>query len=116
MAAALTAAGARVTITGRTEAALAGAVKAGDAAGFLVLDAMDEAAVAAGVSSLGPVDILVANAGAAESAPFLKSDAAMFRRMIDLKSDGVVPRRPRRAAGHGERAREEIIAIASMAG
>ena len=37
-----------------------------------------------------PIDILIANAGAAESAPFAKSDAALFRRMMDVNFMGVV--------------------------
>ena len=37
-----------------------------------------------------PIDILVANAGIAESAPFAKSDAALFGRMIDVNLMGVV--------------------------
>jgi NAD(P)-dependent dehydrogenase (short-subunit alcohol dehydrogenase family) len=38
--------------------------------------------VFAEISSRGPVAILVNNAGAAESAPFLKSEAALFERMF----------------------------------
>jgi 3-hydroxybutyrate dehydrogenase len=117
---ALTGAGAVVTVTGRTEGPLRDAVDAGDAHGFLVLDATDEIAVSLGfetaVTERGPVDILVANAGAAESAPFLKSDSALFERMLAINLMGavhaaraVLPEMTTR--GHGR-----IIAVASTAG
>jgi 3-hydroxybutyrate dehydrogenase len=89
VAVALTAAGASVTVMGRTARDLEAVVASGAARRYLICDVMEEAAVAAAVTaaeSHGPIDILVANAGAAESAPFLKADAAMFRRMIDLNS------------------------------
>ncbi len=117
---ALTAAGARVTVTGRSEGPLIETVAAGDAEGYCAVDATEETGVLHGfrqaAAARGPIDILVANAGAAESAPFLKADSAMFRRMIDLNLMGVV--HAARAVlpemltrGHGR-----IIAVASTAG
>jgi NAD(P)-dependent dehydrogenase (short-subunit alcohol dehydrogenase family) len=44
----------------------------------------------AGAGDRGAIDILVNNAGAAESAPFLKSDAAMFRRMFAVNVESAV--------------------------
>lgn len=120
IAAALTAAGARVTVTGRSEAPLSELVAAGGAAGYALADATDEAAtraaVAAAASARGPVSILVANAGAAESAPFRKSGSDMFRRMIDLNLMGVVHAagavlKPMTDAGFGR-----IVVVASTAG
>jgi NAD(P)-dependent dehydrogenase (short-subunit alcohol dehydrogenase family) len=73
-AAALTAAGARVTVMGRREAPLRAVVERGDAAMALTGDATAPPA-------LPRVALLVHAAGAAESAPFLKSDAALFERM-----------------------------------
>lgn len=94
IAASLSSAGAAVTVLGRQEAALADAVKAGHAGGYVMADVTDESAVAAAVkqaaSERGPIDILVANAGAGESTPFMKADAAQFRRMFDLNVMGVV--------------------------
>ncbi len=91
---ALTAAGARVTVTGRSEGPLIETVGSGDAEGYATVDATEETdvlhAFRQAVAARGPIDILVANAGAAESAPFLKADSAMFRRMIDLNLMGVV--------------------------
>ncbi len=115
VAAALSAAGASVTVTGRTEADLTAAVAAGHAHHHLALDVTDEAAVAAALSGRA-VDILVANAGAAESAPFLKSDSALFARMIDLNLMGVVHAARAVLPGMVRRKRGRIIAVASAAG
>jgi NAD(P)-dependent dehydrogenase (short-subunit alcohol dehydrogenase family) len=116
VAAAFSAAGAEVTVAGRTEAHLLQAVASGDAHGHLVLDVTDGAATARAAALLRPVDILVANAGAAESAPFMKSDAAIFRRMIDLNLMGVVHAAHAFLPGMVERGQGRIIAMASLAG
>ncbi|HWM82141.1 MAG TPA: SDR family NAD(P)-dependent oxidoreductase [Pseudolabrys sp.] len=88
IAGALTQAGAHVTITGRSRNALQEAVAAGAAAEVIVADATDEKAMVEGVRRIaqqhGAIDILIANAGGAESLPFQKADAGHFRRMIDL--------------------------------
>jgi 3-hydroxybutyrate dehydrogenase len=64
----------------------------------------------------GPIAILVANAGGAESAPFLKAGADQFRRLFDLNVIGVV--HAARAVLGDMIARKfgRIIAIASTAG
>jgi NAD(P)-dependent dehydrogenase (short-subunit alcohol dehydrogenase family) len=119
-AAALCAAGAAVTVTGRSEDALKDAVASGQAAGYFVSDVTDVPAFESGVRDAagrrGPVDILIANAGAAETAPFMKAEPAQFQRMFDLNVLGVV---------HGIRAVlpdmvasgfGRIVAVASTAG
>jgi 3-hydroxybutyrate dehydrogenase len=119
IAAALTAAGAHVTVTGRSEASLQAAVKAGDATGFFTADVVDGPAlrdgVAAAAAARGPVDILVANAGGAESAPFSKSDADMFRRLMDLNLMGAVNAMHAVIGGMTARRSGRIVAIASTA-
>jgi 3-hydroxybutyrate dehydrogenase len=117
---ALAHAGATVTVTGRTESQLLDAVAQGDAHGYIVLDVTEETAVLHGFRKAavarGPIDVLVANAGAAESGPFLKTDSAMFRRMLDVNLMGVVH------AAHAVlpdmllRKNGRIITIASTAG
>jgi NAD(P)-dependent dehydrogenase (short-subunit alcohol dehydrogenase family) len=93
IAASLVKAGATVTIMGRNRTVLDEVVAAGDAHHALSADVSDQAAMQAAISEAAnrqPIDILVANAGAAESAPFLKSDAALFQRMMDVNFMGVV--------------------------
>jgi 3-hydroxybutyrate dehydrogenase len=94
IAAALAAGGAAVTVVGRNEAALIDTVKDGHAAGYAVADVTDEkglaAAFAQAAQARGPVDILVANAGAAASAPFLKTKPEQFRELFELNVLGVV--------------------------
>jgi NAD(P)-dependent dehydrogenase (short-subunit alcohol dehydrogenase family) len=120
VAAALTAAGARVTVTGRSAAALAETVKAGDAAAFFTADVTDGPALRSGIDAAaaerGPIDILIANAGGAESAPFAKSDADMFRRLIDLNLMGAVHAIQAVIGGMVARRSGRIVAVASTAG
>jgi NAD(P)-dependent dehydrogenase (short-subunit alcohol dehydrogenase family) len=120
VAAALTAAGAQVTVTGRSEAALQETVTAGDAAGFFTADVIDGAALRDGINAAaaerGAIDILVANAGGAESAPFAKSDAETFRRLIDLNLMGAVNAIHAVIGGMAARRSGRIVAVASTAG
>lgn len=119
IAAGLVDAGARVSIIGRDVATLEKAVADGVAHAFAVADVADEAATRAAIESLAavqPLDIVIANAGGAETAPFHRSDAALFRRMFDLNVIGTVT--PFRAAlpGMVTRGSGRLIAIASTAG
>jgi len=119
IASALVAAGATVTVLGRTRAALDEAVAAGDAHFAGVADVADQAAVNAAIAdaaSRQPIDILIANAGVAESAPFAKSDAALFRRMMDVDFMGVVHAVQAVLPGMKDRPYGRIVAIASTAG
>jgi NAD(P)-dependent dehydrogenase (short-subunit alcohol dehydrogenase family) len=112
-------AGATVTVLGRNRATLDQAIAAGCAHFAALADVADQAAVDAAVAKAAarqPITILIANAGSAESAPFAKSDAALFRRMIDVNLMGtvhavqaVLPAMKARRAGR-------IVAIASTAG
>ena len=118
VAAALSAAGACVTVVGRHEAALAAATH--DAAGYVVADVTDERALREGLdraaAARGPIAILIANAGGAESAPFGKSDADLFRRMLELNLMGVVHASRAVLAGMIARGFGRIVAVASTAG
>jgi 3-hydroxybutyrate dehydrogenase len=120
IAAALTAAGAQVTVTGRSEAPLAEAVQGGDAVGFFTADVTNAAALGDGINAAaaerGPVDILIANAGGALSATFAKSNAGQFQRMIDLNLMGTVNAMHAVIGGMAARRRGRIVAIASTAG
>ena len=119
VASALTAAGATVTIMGRGEAALKSAVEAGAAAHYVAADATDGPACRAAIAAAerrGPIDILVANAGGAESAPFAGSDEQIFRRMLDLNLMSVVHTAQAVIDGMVARGFGRIVAVASLAG
>jgi NAD(P)-dependent dehydrogenase (short-subunit alcohol dehydrogenase family) len=76
---ALTTAGAVVTVLGRRAPPLQAAVAGGAAAHAIATDARDRAAI----EGAGPFQLVVHAAGAAESAPFRESDAALWSRMIE---------------------------------
>jgi NAD(P)-dependent dehydrogenase (short-subunit alcohol dehydrogenase family) len=119
IAGALKRAGATVTILGRNAATLDEAVAAGDADYAAVADVADQGALSAAITTAAtrqPIDILVANAGSAESAPFARSDAALFRRMIDINLMGVVHAVQAVLPGLKGRPYGRIVAIASTAG
>jgi NAD(P)-dependent dehydrogenase (short-subunit alcohol dehydrogenase family) len=111
--------GAMVTVLGRNRASLDETIAAGDAHFAAVTDVADASAVSAAVAEAAarrPIDILVANAGVAESAPFARSDAALFKRMIDVNLMGVVfsiqaALPSMKSCPHGR-----IVAVASTAG
>jgi NAD(P)-dependent dehydrogenase (short-subunit alcohol dehydrogenase family) len=115
----LTRAGAVVTALGRQGAALEELVAEGCARFFAVADVTDQAAVSTAMREAAarqPIDILIANAGAAESAAFAKSDAALFKRMMDVNFMGVVHSIQGALPSLRERPHSRIIAIASTAG
>ena len=119
VAAALTEVGATVTILGRNRATLDEAVKAGAAKFAEVADVADEVSVRSAIAVAAtrqPIDILVANAGAAESAPFGRSAAALFQRMMDVNFMGVVHATQAVLPGMIERRHGRVVAIASTAG
>ncbi|MGO4172628.1 SDR family NAD(P)-dependent oxidoreductase [Bosea sp. TAF32] len=119
IAAALTQAGAQVSILGRDEAALRDAVTAGAAADFAACDVRDEASVSAALdrlSSTHAFDIAIANAGAVETGPFMRSDSERFRRMVEINLIGTVNLFHAVLPGMLERHSGRLIAIASTAG
>lgn len=90
----------------------------------VALDVADPPSVQAGVaqaiSQLGPVHVLINNAGQAESQPFLRTDLALWQRTLDVNLTGtylvthaVLPAMLE-AAAHGTPGR--IVNIASTAG
>ncbi|MNM91284.1 putative ketoacyl reductase [compost metagenome] len=91
--------GASVTLLGRDAATLDATVttlqahRLGDASvGAVCADIADpasvEAAFAAATSARGPITLLVNNAGQAHSAPFGKTDLALWQRMLDVNLTG----------------------------
>ena len=120
IAAALSGAGAKVTVMGRQEAPLKDAVGKGEATGYFIADVTDARAMADGITRAagerGAFDILVANAGGAESAPFAKADAAQFQRMFDLNVMSVVHSARAVLGGMTKQGFGRIVAVASTAG
>ncbi len=116
---ALKLAGATVTIVGRNRATLGAVIAEGCADHLAVADVADQVALGTAIADATtrqPIDILIANAGAAESAPFAKSDAALFRRMIDTNLMGVVHTVQAALPAMKGRPYGRIVMIASTAG
>ena len=117
---ALAHAGAVVTVIGRTAGTLIDTVDRGDASAYVIADVTDPDSVSAAMKSAeqecGPVSILIANAGAAESAPFAKASPDQFRRMFEVNTIGSVHAIQAVLGGMIERGFGRIVAIASTAG
>jgi len=120
LALALAQAGARVTIAGRRQEPLERAADRHARLRWVTGDVTDPPSVLAMFARAsiahGPADIVVANAGAALSKPFLKTDASDLRSMLDVNLAGVfhvwqAALQPMLDAGWGR-----LIAIASTAG
>jgi 3-hydroxybutyrate dehydrogenase len=119
IAATLARAGVTVTVLGRNRATLDDAITSGAAHFAAVADVADQAAVSAAIAEAAarqPIDMLIANAGIAESAPFGKSDAALFRRMMDVNFMGVVHTVQAALPSIRNRPYGRIVAVASTAG
>jgi NAD(P)-dependent dehydrogenase (short-subunit alcohol dehydrogenase family) len=126
IAVALSAAGAAVSLAGRRAAPLQEVAANLGRACAIVADVTREADTAAMVEAArkahGPIDILVANAGAAESAPFGRLDLAHWQRMLDVNLTGAflsakaaMPDLMRKDAGK-DRHPGRIVFVASTAG
>ena len=115
-------AGAAVSIAGRRAGPLEEVAAQLPRAKAIVADVTSEAdcdaMVAAARAAHGPIDILVANAGVAESAPAAKFDLAHWQRMLDVNLTGAFL--SAKAAlpdiTRGDAAGRRIVFIASTAG
>lgn len=120
IAAALTGAGAAVTVLGRDAEALKAVADAREARSYVLADVTDpdasRRALSAAVRALGPIDILVANAGGALSQPFGRTSAAEFTAMWNLNVMGVVHAAQAVLPAMVERGFGRIVAVASIAG
>jgi len=81
-------AGAMVWIAGRNSLSLATSAKGQDNIRTVEVDVTDETSVGAMYDFTGPVDIVVANAGASQSAPFTATSSETWRAMIDVNLTG----------------------------
>lgn len=83
------AAGAEVVITGRRLSALQSVAEKAQNIRCVQADVTDEAQVAAMFAAAGPCDVVIANAGAADSAPMVKTSLAQWNAMIAVNLTGV---------------------------
>ncbi len=121
IAAALSGGGATVTLHGRDAAALdavAGALPTDTQ--LAIADVTDPDAVYAAFrgaeAALGPVDILINNAGIAASAPFRKLDAEHWNRILAVNLTGVYHCTRALLPGMAERGWGRVVNVASVAG
>jgi len=113
-------AGAAVTLSGRRREPLEAVAAQLPRTHVATADVTDEAAVAALFDSardaFGPVDIVIANAGAAESAPIASVDLDAWRRMIDVNLTGAFLTARAGLADMTARGWGRLIFVASTAG
>ena len=125
IATALAAEGAAITVAGRRREPLEAVCRTLPRAQAVVADVTREADCAAmartATAGFGPIDIVVANAGAAESAPASRTDMALWQRMLDVNLTGAfltvrasLPGVTRRDAPAGQLRR--VVFVASTAG
>jgi NAD(P)-dependent dehydrogenase (short-subunit alcohol dehydrogenase family) len=120
---ALARAGLAVAVGARTveqvEAVVAEIRAAGGTALAVALDVTEAASVTAAAetaTALGPVDVLVNNAGIAESAPFARTDLALWERHLRVNATGPYLTARALLPGMLERGRGRVINVASIAG
>lgn len=120
IAAAFVAAGERVTVLGRGDESASAACHEIGAAGWVAADVTDAEALTAALSrtarKAGPIEVLINNAGGADTAPISRLDIEQLRRMMALNVEpvltavrAVLPEM--KAAGVGR-----IVTVASTAG
>lgn len=112
--------GAALTLSGRRREPLEDVASELPYATAVPADVTDEASVAEMVrqaeAAYGPVDILIANAGAAESAPFAKTSLDQWQRMLAVNMTGVFLSARAVLPGMSERGWGRVIFMASTAG
>jgi NAD(P)-dependent dehydrogenase (short-subunit alcohol dehydrogenase family) len=116
---ALAEAGASVIVSGRRMEPLAALAATLPNVRAMTADVTDEASVRALFQRIstefGELDIVVANAGAAESAPFHRTSLELWRQMLDVNLTSVFLTFQQALAGMKARGRGRLIAVASTA-
>jgi len=107
--------GASVTLLGRREDRLRAQREAIGATGIAVVDIADAASVAAAFEQIGPIDLLVNNAGQVESRAFKRVDLAHWQRMLEVNLTGTFLCTQAVVPGMVERGFGRIINVASTA-
>ena len=116
----LAARGARVTAIGRRAAPLEALAEANDRIVAMPADVTNreelDAAIARAIERNGAPTIVVANAGSAESATFLRTDVDLFRSTLDVNLTGVFNTFQAGFSKMNQTQPGRLIAIASTAG
>jgi gluconate 5-dehydrogenase len=111
---ALGAAGARVAINGRFADTVAARVEEFEDAVAAPFDVTDEDAIATAIERLGPVDVLVSNAGIGLRRPLEQFSLDEFRSLLDVNLTGAFLVARAVAPGMIERRRGKIITVCSV--
>lgn len=115
----LAAEGARVVCCARSEEAIAELAREIDGVA-VPMDVADPASIDVALErvgyEVGHVDLLVPNAGVAESAPYDRTDGAMWDRMMAVNCTSVVRLVQRLVPGMIARGRGRVVIVASNAG
>lgn len=114
MARAFANAGARVVIAGRTKHSLQEVADGHPCIEYRLVDVTDPASVETLFNTIETLDIVIANAGAASSAPVRKTSLADWQRMLDVNLTGVFLTLQAGLAKLGKGGR--LLAVASTAG
>lgn len=117
---ALGAQGFQLTLMGRRLAALQALAEALPGAAAIAVDVTDAASIERGFAAArdahGPIDVLVNNAGQAESAPFGRTSLDLWQRMLAVNLTGTFLCTQQVLPGMLEAGRGRIVNIASTAG
>ncbi|HEV2900983.1 MAG TPA: SDR family NAD(P)-dependent oxidoreductase [Pseudaminobacter sp.] len=117
---ALANAGASVVVSGRRMEPLEEMAAKSDRISGIVADMTDEASVRKLFERIaaehGDLDIVVGNAGAAESAPFHRTGMDLWKKMLDVNLTGVFLTFQNALPGLMERKKGRLIVVASTAG
>ncbi|MGB0411708.1 MAG: SDR family oxidoreductase, partial [Pikeienuella sp.] len=82
--------GAEVVITGRREGPLTEIAAKSPGIEWRLMDVTDEAQVVETIAAVGPIDIMVPNAGLAETMPLHKTTVDFWRRIQTTNVEGVM--------------------------
>ncbi len=111
---------ARITVVGRRPEPLREVADSLDGAQPVLFDVTNEAAVEEGHTTaterFGPVDVLINNAGAADSSPFARTTSDAWHAMLEVNLTGAFLMSRAVLPGMVERGWGRIVSIASTAG
>lgn len=106
--------GAQVVVAGRRAEPLEAVAESAPGIRAVTGDVTDEASVDAIFEAAGPVDVVIANAGAADSAPFTRTSLESWERMLAVNLTGVFL--TLRAGARQMQDWGRLISVASTAG